>query len=431
MDTSSLYADYIITGMVSGVEPIEIANAYKSTIIDKTGKKYIDCFAGIAVSNVGHNNSGVIAAAKAQIERFIHCGTYLYYSDKAGELAELLAKITPGKLQKSFFGNGGAEAIEGALRIARQYSGKREFISHYGGFHGRSNMALSITGNRERKRRGGHYASGVAFVPAPYLYRCPFSSTTDEECAARTAQFFRDSLRYNNSGDVAAFIAEPVMGEGGIIVPHESYFKHIKTILDEEDILFIADEVQSGFGRTGKMFAIEHYGVEPDIMTMAKGIAGGFPLSAFIVKPEIAEAFKPGDHLSTFGGNPVSCAAAIATISALYNDGLIDNSLTLGKKIIHRLSQLLNTSAITGDVRGKGLMIGIELVTDRKTKSPNPKAANFVRTYCRENGILVGIGGINNSVVRIQPPLCLTDEEAEKALSVLEKAILAAEKRVE
>jgi 4-aminobutyrate aminotransferase len=418
----------MITGMVAGFEPIEVESALAATVTGSDGKTYLDCFAGIAVTNAGHNHPKVIAAAKAQMDKLVHCCTYVYYNPRAGELAKIIADITPGKLQKSFFGSGGAEAIEGALRIARQFTGKTEFVANMHSFHGRSNMTLSITGNRARKKNGGPFASGIAFTPAPYTYRCPFGSKNDEECAARTAEYLRNTLRYATSGDVAAYIAEPLMGEGGILSPHESYYKLVKNILDEEGILFIADEVQSGFGRTGKMFAIEHFGVEPDIMTMAKGIADGFPLSAFTVRSDIADAFKPGDHLSTFGGNPISCAAAIANIDVLQNEGLVKNSEVRGNQIMTRLKNFMDKNAIVGDIRGRGLMIGIELVKDKKSKTPASDAAKLVRKLCREAGVLIGIGGSFANVLRIQPPLCLTEEQAIEVCDKLEKAITEADK---
>jgi len=258
------------------------------------------------------------AAAKEQIDRYIHCGSYLYYSQPVADMAEALAAITPGRLQKTFFSNSGAEAVEGAMRVAKAYSGRSEFIALQLGFHGRTNATLSLTGNAGRKTRGGPYVSGGSFAPAPHQYRCRFC---DGSWSLDGAIGVQDVVRYAPAGDVAAFIAEPVLGEAGIIVPHRDYFRRGKEILDSYSILFIADEVQSGFGRTGRMLAIEHFGVEPDIVAMAKGIADGFPLGAFIATPEIADSFRPGQHLSTFGGNPVSSAARLANIEVLQADG--------------------------------------------------------------------------------------------------------------
>jgi 4-aminobutyrate aminotransferase-like enzyme len=232
-------------------------------------------------------------------------------------------------------------------------------------------------------------------------------------------------IRFQTSGDVAAFIAEPIMGEGGILVPHRDYFARVKDILDRYGILFIADEVQSGFGRTGAMFAIERYGVEPDIMALAKGIAGGFPLGAFIAPTEIADSFQPGEHLSTFGGNPVSCAAALATIEVLVDDDLPRRAHQLGAIAIARLHDMALRHAIVGDVRGLGLMIGVELVQDEETKEPAAAEAAAVRRFCRSRGVLVGVGGQESNVVRIQPPLVITQEQLTQALDVLDQALFS------
>ena len=321
-DTIQKYKDYVMTGFLKSVAPIVIDRASGATVWDDQGREYLDCFSGISVVNAGHSHPRVIAAAKAQMDKLVHCSSYLYHVKPVADLAEKIASIAPRGLTKTFFGNGGAEAIEGALKLARLYTGKHEFISLHASFHGRTWGTLSITGNQGRKKRGGPYAPGIAFAPAPYAYRSLWPDDA-EQCARHCAKCLDDVIRFETSGDVAAFIAEPVMGEGGIIVPPANYFREIKKVLDQHGILFIADEVQSGFGRTGKMFAIEHYGVVPDILVTAKGIADGFPLSAFTTRPEIAAAFKPGDHLSTFGGNPVTATAGKAVMSYVRS---IDNS---------------------------------------------------------------------------------------------------------
>jgi 4-aminobutyrate aminotransferase-like enzyme len=231
------------------------------------------------------------------------------------------------------------------------------------------------------------------------------------------------AVLYQSSGDVAAFIAEPVMGEGGILIPPATYFRRVKEVLDKYGILFIADEVQSGFGRTGKFFAIEHYGVEPDIMVMAKGIADGFPLSATVARPEIADALRPGEHLSTFGGNPVSCAAAIANIDVMLDEHLSDESARKGERVVSRLKELAKRHSLIGEVRGIGLMIGVELVVDRATKEPAKAQAAQIRRFCREAGVLVGVGGQSANVVRFQPPLVIDDADLDRAIEVLDRAL--------
>jgi 4-aminobutyrate aminotransferase len=422
MTTKELYEQYMITSMVAGFEPIEVERAQGTTITSSDGKTYLDCFSGISVVNAGHNHPKVIAAAKAQMDKLVHCCTYVYYNPPAARLAKRLAEITPGKLQKTFFGNSGAEAIEGAMRLAKQFTGKKELVALTQSFHGRTVGTLSVTGNFGRKKGSGPYLSGVAFAPAPHFYRCPFKTSTPEDCAAACAEGIEDAIRSQTSGDVAAFIAESVLGEGGIIVPPDNYFKYAKAVCDKHGILFICDEVQCGFGRTGKMFAIEHYGVEPDIMATAKGIADGFPLGAFTARADVGGAFKPGDHLSTFGGNPVSCAAALANIDVLLDEKLSQNSAARGEQILKRLRKTAESAPLIGDVRGKGLMIGVELVKD-KQKTPAVAETKEVRRLCREAGVLVGAGGTFANVIRLQPPLTLSAAEADRMCDVVSDAV--------
>jgi len=421
MKAKQLYDEYMITSMVAGFEPITVEKASGCVIIDTEGREYLDCFSGIAVCNAGHGHPKIVEAAQRQIEKLIHCCTYIYYSPRAAELARKLVDITPGVLQKSFFGNSGAEALEGAMRLAKQFTNRTELICLTMSFHGRTVGTLSITGNYGRKKGTGPYLSGIAFAPAPYCYRCPFKLKYPQ-CGIACAEFLEHVFRYQTAGGVAAFIAEPVLGEGGIIVPPSEYFKTAMEIVRDKGALFIADEVQSGFGRTGKLFAIEHYDVEPDIMCMAKGIANGFPLGAFIARPDIAEAFTPGDHLSTFGGNPVSCAAAIANIDVMLDERLPEKAAVRGDKLMNCLIEFKNKYPLVGDVRGKGLMIGIELIKD-KDKTPASEEASQIRQLCREAGVLIGTGGVFGNVLRLQPPLVLTAEESQRVLDTLEKAL--------
>jgi 4-aminobutyrate aminotransferase len=413
-DTIQKYKDFVMTGFMKSVVPIVVDHARGAVITDVNGREYIDCFSGISVVNAGHNNPQVIAAAKAQMDKLVHCASYIYHAQPVADLAERLAEIAPHGLTKTFFGNGGAEAIEGALKLARLYTGKHEFIALHASFHGRSWGALSVTGNQGRKKRGGPYAPGVAFAPAPYVYRSQWHDDP-EECGRQCANAIDDVLRFATSGDVAAFIAEPVMGEGGILVPPRNYFKEVKKVLDRHGILFIADEVQSGFARTGKMFAIEHYGVVPDVLVTAKGIADGFPLSAFTTRPEIAAAFKPGDHLSTFGGNPVSCAAALANIKFMQEERLPERATETGSYVMAKLKELRKQHPLIGDVRGLGLMIGVELVRDRALTPANTEA-EAIRDGLLNKGVLVGVGGVYGNVVRFQPPLVITRQQIDRAL---------------
>ncbi len=419
-DTIQKYKDYVMTGFVKSVAPIVIDHASGATVTDIHGREYLDCFAGISVVNAGHVNPHVAEAAKKQIDKLIHCSSYLYHVQPVADLAEKIAHIAPKGLTKTFFGNGGAEAIEGALKLARLYTGKHEFISLQSSFHGRSFGALSITGNWARKKKGGPYATGISFAPAPYAYRSLWPADP-EECARQCAHAIDDIVKFATSNDVAAFIAEPVMGEGGIIVPPFNYFRDVKKVLDHYGILFIADEVQCGYARTGKMFAIEYYGVTPDILVQAKGIADGFPLSAYTTRPEIAAAYTPGDHLSTFGGNPVSCAAALANIEFMQKSDLPGHATEVGNYAMGKLRELAKTNPLIGEVRGLGLMIGVELVKDAQ-KTPASAEAEAVKEHCFKHGMLIGVGGSGN-VIRFQPPLVITKKQIDQAIEIFGKAL--------
>ncbi len=423
MNTEEKYKEYVNTAFLKAVEPIVIDRAEGATCFDENGKAYIDCFAGISTTNAGHANEAILAAAKAQMERVVHCCSYVYHVKAVADLAEKMAEITPGRLKKSFFANSGAEGIEGAVRLAKRYSNKNEAIALTQSFHGRSYATLSLTGNAGRKRGGGPYMPGVAFTPAPYCYRCPFKIGDPERCDMACAEHLVDVIRCHTSENVAYFVAEPVMGEGGIIPPPADYFKRIKQILDHYEILFIADEVQSGFCRTGKMFAIEDYGIEPDIMVMGKGIANGFPISCFIAREEIADAFQPGDHLTTFGGNPVSCAAALANIEFMIERNLAEETTRKGEMLQESLKSLEPKNVAIGDIRGKGLMVGIEIVKDPKSKEPAPEEAGKIRSALREKGVLIGVGGAFANVIRIQPPLIISENELERVTSLLEEVM--------
>lgn len=423
MNTVEKYHEYVNTSMLAGIVPVVFAQAEGAVVFSEDGQKYIDCFAGISVTSAGHSNHRVIEAAREQLDKYVHCCSYVYYNKPMADLAEKLAQITPGRLKKSFFANSGAEAIEGAMRMAKTYTGKHEFIALQASFHGRTYATLSITGNSARKKRAGPYMPGVSFAPAPYCYRCAFR-LKPETCDMRCADYLEDVIKLDTYDDVAAFIAEPIMGEGGIISPPERYFKRVKEILDHHKILLFTDEVQTGFARTGKMFAIEHYGVEPDITALAKGIANGFPLSAFIAPDEIADTFQPGEHLTTFGGNPVSCVASLATISFLEQEGIADKVLLKEDLVKQRLQALKEKYPVIGDVRGRGLMIGVELVEDAQ-KTPATNAAGAVRQNCLEKGLLIGVGGIWANVLRIQPPLIISDEQLDQSLGIIEESLAA------
>jgi 4-aminobutyrate aminotransferase/(S)-3-amino-2-methylpropionate transaminase len=419
--TQKQYDHWVTSGFVSGIEPVVVDRARGAVIWSTDGSAYIDGFAGLAVTNVGHCHPRILSAVSSQMERLVHCGSLLYYVPVLGELAEQLASVAPSaQLQKTFFANSGAEAVEGAMRIAKIHTGKREFIALQGGFHGRTNATLGLTGNRSRKRRGGPYPYGIAFAPIPYEYRCRLCGGS---CDLRCADSIKEVFEYQTSGDVAAFVAEPVLGEGGIIVPPRGYFERVNEIISELEMLFIVDEVQTGFGRTGRLFGIEHWGIQPDIMTMAKGIAAGFPMGAFIARTEIADSFQPGEHFSTFGGNPVCAAAALANLQVILEERLSERAATEGEWALDELRDQICGLDVVGDVRGLGLMIGVELVSDRKVKSPAPDKARRVRDVCRQAGVLVGVGGHFGNVIRIQPPLIIEHAQLQTIVRTVRDAI--------
>ncbi len=421
LSTVEKYRRFVSTGFVKKVQPIVIDRALGATVWDEHGRPYVDLFSGISVVNAGHCRPEIVEAAAAQMRKLVHCNSYIYHNRPAADLAEALAGIMPSaELRVSFFGNSGAEAIEGAMRLAKQFTGRSEFIALEMSFHGRTAGTLSVTGNRNRKRGGGPYLPGIAFAPAPYTYRTAFAGDADaiaRQCAAAVER----AIDHATSGDVAAFIAEPVMGEGGIIVPPLAYFRAVKPILDARGILFICDEVQSGFGRTGSMFAIERYGVIPDIVVTAKGIADGFPLSAFTTREDIAAAFQPGDHLSTFGGNPVSCAAALANIEVFRKERLVEQSARKGARALQQLQAMVSRRAAIGEVRGAGLMLGVELVSDRATKAPDAALAATLQDRMFERGFLAGVGGYHGNVLRLQPPLVIDDADLDRAVAALDE----------
>jgi 4-aminobutyrate aminotransferase/(S)-3-amino-2-methylpropionate transaminase len=410
------------------LEPIVIVGGKGATLMDIEGKEYLDCYAGISVVNAGHCPPKIVKAVKDQTEKLIHYGPYVYHNPVVTELAVKLAEVAPKGLVKTFFGNSGAEANETAVKLAKKFTKKQELVALECSFHGRTVGTLSITGQSRRRRYDmGPYLSGVS--AAAYCYRCPFEKEYPS-CGVLCARRLEDVINYHSSDDVAALIAEPIMGEGGIIVPPPEYFKILKKILDVHGSLLIVDEVQSGYGRTGKMFGIEHYGVVPDIMTMGKGIAAGFPLSACISRSDIGDSLQPGDHLSTFGGNPVCCAAAIANLELFKEQKLVEGSAKKGEYLVKRFNELKEKHRLIGDVRGRGLMVGVELVKDKKTKEPAVEETNRLKEKMRNRGILVGTGGVKACVIRFQPPLVITLDELDKAVTVMDEELEKIEKGV-
>jgi 4-aminobutyrate aminotransferase len=402
--------------------PLVVSRGEGAIIEDVDGNRFLDCSAGIAVVATGHCHPHVVEAIQRQAARLIHMsGTDFYYENMV-QLAEKLAALTPGGVpRKVYFGNSGTEAIEAAIKLARYHTGRKQFVAFYGSFHGRTMGALALTGSRNTQRKNFFpLMPGVHHVPYADCYRCPYGKTVDS-CAVECAQAIEDPLFRTvlPPEEVAAIVVEPVQGEGGYLVPPKKFFDELRRIADRYGILLVFDEVQCGMGRTGKMFASEHFAAVPDIVALAKGIASGLPLSATIARADILD-WKPGSHASTFGGNPVAVAASLATIELL-EQGLIDNAATIGAHMKARLSEFPQRFPNVGDVRGLGLMIGIELVKDQSTKERAPELRDRVVQLCFERGLLVLGAGANT--IRLSPPLVLTREQADWAVDTIGQCI--------
>lgn len=402
--------------------PLAVKRGEGAVIEDVDGNRFLDFTAGIAVCSTGHCHPRVVEAIRRQAGQLIHMsGTDFYYEPQA-RLAERLAELAPGDSPKKvFFTNSGAESVEAAFKLARYHTGRKKMIAFFAAFHGRTMGALSLTGSKTVQRRGfGPLVPGVTHIEFPDPYRRREGCTPEEQALACIAHLEDVVLRRTVSPDeVAAIVVEPIQGEGGYVVPPPIFHRRLKALAEKHGILYVADEVQAGMGRTGKMFAIEHWGVEPDIICLAKGIASGMPLGAIVARADVMD-WPPGAHASTFGGNPVSCAAALETV-ALLEDELMDNAADVGAFLMSELNTLADQHEMIGDVRGKGLMIGVELVKDRETKERASAERNAVVQACFRRGLLVL--GCGENTVRLAPPLIIDREQAETAVRILGEAI--------
>jgi 4-aminobutyrate aminotransferase len=405
-------------------ENIVVVRARGVKVQDADGRIYTDLFSGISTNNLGHCHPEVVAAIANQAKRFMHVSAY-YYHELEAVLAQRLSAISPGELSKTFFCNSGTEAVDGSVKFCKLYAASRgksgaTVIALKGSFHGRLSLTLSLTGQRKFKANLGNYANypGIVHTSSPYYYRYG-EGLSEEEFGRRCADEIRDVIENYVAGEVAAVVVEPILGEGGIIVPPDTFLPRVAKICRDEGVPLVVDEVQTGFGRTGKTFACQHWSVEPDVMALAKALGGGLPLGAIMVSEQISKAIHPGDHFNTFFANPVCCAAALAAISVLQREKLADRASKIGTKMLKRLSEAQEKVPGVGDVRGKGLMIGIELVKNRSTKEPSPELAQEVKKDMLRKGYIVGVGGIFKNVVRLQPPLIIPRGEVEKATSEL------------
>jgi 4-aminobutyrate aminotransferase and related aminotransferases len=398
-------------------EPIAIVRGDGFYVWDDAGNRYLDCFGGVLTVSVGHANPKVNEAIIEQTKTLQHIST-LYANRPQSELAEKLAEITPGNLKKSFFTNSGTEADDTAVLAAKLATGRHEIVVLRHSYSGRSATALSAVGHSTWRPIASQVA-GIVHARAPYCYRCPFGMTP-ENCGAACAEDVKDVIETATTGEIAAFMAEPILGVGGFIVPPAGYFERVEEITRQHGGLFIADEVQTGWGRTGdKWFGIEHWNVKPDIITSAKGMANGVPIGWTIATPEVADKF-PGLTFSTFGGNPVSMAAGLAVIKLIEEEDLRTNAAKVGAYLRERLEELKEKHKVIGDVRGMGLMQGIELVRDRETKEPAPEALLKVFEETKRRGVLIGKGGLYGNVIRTGLMLNSTRDQVDELVAALD-----------
>lgn len=393
---------------------------------DENGKEYLDFAGGIGCLNVGSSHPEVVQAVQEQAAKFLHTCFHVTLNEPYVALAEELARITPiAGEKKVFLANSGAEAVENAIKLARNYTGRSAVVAFEYAFHGRTNMGLALTSKVHPYKAGfGPFVPEVYRIPYAYCYRCPFGQTYGDcryECVNAVARAFDT---YVDANDVAAVIVEPVQGEGGFIVPPPDYLPQVRQICKDRGILFIMDEIQTGFGRTGKMFSTEHYdGLDPDMVLMAKSMAAGLPLAAVVGRTDIMDATEVGGLGGTFGGNPLAAAAALKVIEIMERDGLSGRARRIGDLTVQALKTLQEKYAMIGDVRAQGAMVAFELVKDPVTKEPFPEACARISAKCLEKGLVTIKAGVYNNVIRILAPLVITDEELAQGLTVIHEAV--------
>jgi len=422
-------SDRAVTPSLSHVYPLVVERAQGAVVEDVDGNRLLDFAAGIAVCSTGHCHPRVVEAIQEQAARLLHiCGAD-FYDPMYVELADRLGRLAPGDAPKRvFLGNSGAEAVEAALKLARYHTGRSHLLAFFGAFHGRTMGAVSLTASKPEYHRGfGPLLPGVTHMPYAYCYRCAYHlayPACDLACVdAIEHVLFEKALPPD---EVAAVFVEPVQGEGGYIVPPEGWLAKLRALCDRYGILLVDDEIQSGIGRTGRTFAVEHWGVEPDIICLAKALASGMPLSAVIAREEVM-SWPPGSHGSTYGGNPVCCAAAQATLDVIEEEGLMENAARVGARLMGHLRDLAAESRLIGDVRGLGLMIGVELVRDEVTKARAGAETDQVIQACFRRGLLLLPCGPNS--IRFSPPLTITEAEADTAFAIFADGLAEVETR--
>ena len=420
--------DHAVPRGLSQSTPVYVAKAEDAWLEDVDGNRYVDFAGGIGCINVGHRREAVVAAIREQLDRYLHTCVQVTPYEGYVRLAERMNEVTPGRFRKkTLFVNSGAEAIENAVKIARVHTGRPGIIAFEDAFHGRTMMTLALTSKTHPYKAGfAPFPSDVYRIPYAYCYRCSYSlryPSCDVFCASHLEDTFK---RVVAAEEVAAVIAEPVLGEGGFVVPPKEFFRILIDICHNHGVLFIADEVQSGFGRTGKLFASEHYGIEPDIVVTAKSLGGGLPLAAVTGRAEIMDAPGPGGLGGTFAGNPLSCAAALAVLDIFEHENLLERANALGNRFQKRAREWQERWPMIGDVRGLGAMQAIELVQSPEKREPAADEANQIVQYCYEHGLIVLSAGSYSNVIRVLVPLVATDAQMDEGLDVLEAALKAA-----
>jgi alanine-glyoxylate transaminase/(R)-3-amino-2-methylpropionate-pyruvate transaminase len=417
---------YLTPGLVTYYrEPLLLVEGHMQYLWDETGKRYLDGIAGIVSVSVGHCHPKVVAKVREQVGKLQHTTT-IYLHPTIGLLGKKLAEHMPAgsDLSVSYFTNSGSEANEIAILSAREYTGNHDVISLRNGYHGGTQGAMGLTAVGTWKFKSNP-AINVKHATPGYCYRCPYGLEYPS-CDVKCARDMEDLIRHETPGEVACFIAEPIQGVGGTIVPPPEYFQIAYDIVRRFGGVCIADEVQTGFGRTGsKFWGFENWGVTPDLVTMAKGIGNGAPLGACVTRPEIAAMMKNRTHFNTFGGNPVSVTQGLATLEVIDAENIQRNAAVVGRHLKDQLSELQDRQTLIGEVRGMGLMLGVELVRDRHTKEPATKEAADVLELCKERGLLVGKGGLYGNVLRIKPPMCVTTDDADFLVDCLDEVLSA------
>src|ERR1700716_2030591 len=418
---------YVPRGMASTM-PVSAAGGGGSPLTDVDGNRYIDFATGISVMNLGHGHRRVLAAIREQADRLVHAGGPVMMPEVYVRLARRLCEITPGAfLKKALLLNSGAEAVENAVKVVRQATGRPAIISFHNSFHGRTLMSMTLTGKvAPYKQNFGPYAAEIYQVPYPYEYRRPAGMAAESlggACVEAVRQLFKTTV---SADRVAGILVEPVQGEGGFVVPPPDFLPALRTLCTEYQIPLIADEVQTGFGRTGRMFAVEHSGVEPDLIVLAKSLGGGLPLGAVVGRSELMDAANPGGLGGTFGGNPVACAAALAVIDVILDEKLPERGAKLGERALARMRGWMDRFAKVGEVRGRGAMVAMELVTDRAAREPAGAMTNDILRYCHAHGLAILKAGLYDNVIRLLFPLTISEQELDRGLDILEEALSGA-----